>query len=550
MITIEYLNASCVNTTMGNKDPKSIIKEDDVLIFDEEETSSALQQFRDEGSLDTNVWKVMIVDDDPEVHQATKLALKKFSFEGKSLAFLSAYSGQAAKELMLANPDTAFVLLDVVMETDNSGLEVVKYVRQKLKNELVRIILRTGQPGEAPEESVILDYDINDYKLKVDLTKQKLLTTTISALRSYRDLLTIENHRRELANKNAALAKAKYEAEAANRAKSAFLAKMSHEFRTPLNSIIGFSELLYRTTSTTSQEKETISIINQSGQHLLGLINNVLEMSRLEANKTALNSKDFDLHHLLNFLQEMLKLQAENKGLQLIFDYSPHLPQYVRTDESKLRQVLINLLDNAIKFTEEGHVSLRVAELGKEGNSLAHKESKLTSITFTVEDTGAGIAPKEIDKLFQAFVQTEIGRKSQKGTGLGLAISRKFVQMMGGDISVASQVSRGTTFQFDISVEKLNEAQDQEIEEASSTLQRSRYENQVNKLTSESLSAMPQEWAAELYDAVAKLNDKLIFQALEKIPLEQLALKNQLVDLVNNFRYEAILNLLPRNEMK
>ncbi|MGB3691651.1 MAG: ATP-binding protein [Spirulinaceae cyanobacterium] len=532
---------------MGNENLSSIPEEDDVLVFDnEEEINVNSQQINSQTNIETDVWKVIIVDDDPEVHQATKLALKRFTFENKPLTFLSAYSGQVAKKLIFANPDTAFMLLDVVMETDNSGLEVVKYIRQQLKNELIRIILRTGQPGEAPEESVILDYDINDYKLKVDLTKKKLLTTTISALRSYRHLVTIENNRRELASKNVALVKAKYEAEAANRAKSAFLAKMSHEFRTPLNSIIGFSQLLYKTSSTTPQDKETLSIINQSGQHLLGLINNVLEISKIEADRTVLNIKDFDLHRLLNFLQEMLKLQAENKDLQLIFDYSPNLPQYVRTDESKLRQILINLLDNGIKFTEEGYVRLQVAELAGEQSLIRKQQTEITTLTFTIEDTGAGIAPEEINNLFQAFVQTEIGRNSHQGTGLGLTISRKFVQMMGGDISVRSQLAKGTIFQFDISVEKSNQTPNfnQQFPEAQLTSQEPISQVSVHKLTPESLDIMSKEWATQLYEAVAKLNDKLIFEVLEQIPTEQVVLKDQLVNLVDNFRYEAILNLL------
>jgi diguanylate cyclase (GGDEF)-like protein len=145
------------------------------------------------------LWKVIIVDDEPSVHQATKLALKNFTFEGKSLAFLSAYSAAEGMQLLQENhPDTAFILLDVVMETHDAGLQLVQYIREELNNRQVRIVLRTGHPGEAPEESVILDYDINDYKLKVELTRQRLLTTVITALRSYRDIVTIEQQRQEL----------------------------------------------------------------------------------------------------------------------------------------------------------------------------------------------------------------------------------------------------------------------------------------------------------------------------------------------------------------
>ncbi|NJM57487.1 MAG: diguanylate cyclase [Synechococcales cyanobacterium RU_4_20] len=145
-------------------------------------------------------WKVVIIDDEPAVHQATQLALRNFMFEGKPLELISAYSGEEGKALITRfHSDIAFILLDVVMESEDAGLKVVRYVRDELHNHQVRIILRTGQPGEAPEESVILDYDINDYQLKVELTRQRLLTTVLSALRSFRDIVTIEQQRGEIA---------------------------------------------------------------------------------------------------------------------------------------------------------------------------------------------------------------------------------------------------------------------------------------------------------------------------------------------------------------
>ncbi|KKO47333.1 metal-dependent phosphohydrolase [Arsukibacterium ikkense] len=143
-------------------------------------------------------WKVLIVDDEPEVHTVTKLALSDFSFNNKSLQFLSAYSGAQAREIIAANPDTAIILLDVVMETDDAGLLVARYVREELGNEHVRIILRTGQPGQAPERQVIVNYDINDYKSKTELTAQKLFTVIMSSLRSYRDILSLEQSRKGL----------------------------------------------------------------------------------------------------------------------------------------------------------------------------------------------------------------------------------------------------------------------------------------------------------------------------------------------------------------
>jgi signal transduction histidine kinase/CheY-like chemotaxis protein len=235
------------------------------------------------------------------------------------------------------------------------------------------------------------------------------------------------------------------EAEAANRAKSEFLANMSHELRTPLNAILGFTQIMSRDRSIHSSQLEHLNIISRSGEHLLTLINDVLSMAKIEAGRTTLNESSFDLYNLLDSLEEMFQLKAESKGLQILFERSPEVPRYAQTDESKLRQILINLLGNAIKFTQKGRVTLRVNMDIRDEASSSHY-----FLFFEVEDTGAGIAPNELERLFQPFVQTETGRKSQQGTGLGLTISQRFVNLMGGDITVKSIVGQGTIFTFNI----------------------------------------------------------------------------------------------------
>ncbi len=247
------------------------------------------------------------------------------------------------------------------------------------------------------------------------------------------------------------LQQAKEAAEAGNRAKSQFLANMSHEVRTPLNAILGFAQIMQRDASLSPEHEKYINIINHSGQYLLTLINDVLEMSKIEAGRVKLNENSFDLYRLLDSLLEILRPKATAKQLILNFERATSVPQYITCDENKLRQVLSNLVDNAIKFTAVGSVTLRV-ELGKVeeiSNSLLPISNY--QLLFTVEDTGCGIAPEEIKNLFKPFVQTRTGQQSLEGSGLGLSISRKFVNLMGGDITVSSTLGKGSVLKFDIS---------------------------------------------------------------------------------------------------
>jgi PAS domain S-box-containing protein len=246
-------------------------------------------------------------------------------------------------------------------------------------------------------------------------------------------------------------------AEAANRAKSVFLTNMSHELRTPLNAVLGFSELMQRDASLTSEQQDNLAIIGRSGQHLLALINDVLELSKIESGRTELQPESFDLHQMLQELVEVIHLRAVRKGLRLDFERAPEVPRFVRTDQGKLRQVLINLLGNAIKFTQRGSVGLRISTVDgvrvTAGGRAPAPQDPHTTLRFEVEDTGVGIAPHELDAVFDAFVQTESGKESQMGTGLGMPISRQYVRMMGGDLSVQSRVDEGTVFRFDVPLE-------------------------------------------------------------------------------------------------
>ncbi len=252
---------------------------------------------------------------------------------------------------------------------------------------------------------------------------------------------------------------AKEAADSANSAKSEFLANMSHELRTPLNGILGYAQILSRSKTFTQSEKEGVSIIHKCGSHLLTLINDILDLSKIEARKLELSPGELILPNFLQGVVEICRVRAEEKGLQFRTHLDAHLPTCVQADEKRLRQVLINLLGNATKFTEQGSVTLRVSHVAPQDSSstiAANQKGDITHLRFQVEDTGVGMSAEQLEKIFLPFEQVgDVGKQSE-GTGLGLSISTRIIDLMGSQIQVQSQAGEGSIFFFDLPLLVIN----------------------------------------------------------------------------------------------
>ena len=379
--------------------------------------------------------KLLVVDDHPLNRDILSRRLRRQGY-----VVIVACSGSEALEKIFGDTfDLVFLDLN---PGEIDGYQILEQLQRRgILQHLPVIIISSGD--DMQDVARCIEMGAEDYlskplnpillkaRLNASLEKKRLQDQRHAYLKQLQEA-------KENAEKSRAIA------ELANQAKSTFLANMSHELRTPLNVILGFSQLMAHNINLTAEQQENLGIITRSGDHLLTLINQVLDLSKIEAGHITLDENDFSLRLMFDDLEDMFLLPADNKGLKLIFEYLPTVPRYIRTDEIKLRQVLINLLNNAIKFTKDGQVVCRVSRIF---NDDLQNECELL---FAVSDTGPGIEKAERDKLFEAFVQAEAGKMAKEGTGLGLPISRKFVQLMGGDISVESQPGQGATFSFSI----------------------------------------------------------------------------------------------------
>jgi signal transduction histidine kinase/DNA-binding response OmpR family regulator len=329
-----------------------------------------------------------------------------------------------------------------------------------------RQLQRWGVPeNRLPENSVIRFREFSlwqqfKWRILAAIAVIALQSLLISALlierrRARRTRLELQQYKEGLEQlvekRTAELVEARDQALASNRSKSVFLANMSHELRTPLHAILGFSNLL-RQHGATEEQRRDLDIINRSGEHLLSLINEVLDLAKIEAGRAAIAIGPCDLRALLREVTDMIRPRAEEKLLVLRLVETPESPRYIRTDAARLRQVLINLLGNAIKHTDRGSVTLR-------STSKSTEDRNHVRVIFEVEDTGIGISAEDQGRVFEPFVQlAEAGM--EKGTGLGLSITQQIIELMGGTIQIQSTLGEGSCFRVEIPVERTRESED------------------------------------------------------------------------------------------
>jgi len=386
--------------------------------------------------MNSNKGNILIVDDTLE-----NLQLLSNTLTDQGYKIRGAAKGQMAIRTARSFPPD-LILLDIKMP-GMDGYEVCEHLKADEQTRDIPVIFISAL-DEVIDKVRAFQVGGVDYITK-PFHVEEVLARIEHQLMIQRLSTQLQEQNKQLQQEIQERQKAEQAAAAANRAKSEFLANMSHELRTPLNAILGFTQLMNRNPQLTAEQRDFLEIINGSGEHLLELIDDILDLSKIEAGLIELNQKSFDLYRLLDNIEDLFQIQTEQKNLDFIVIVSPNVPQYIRTDEQKLRSCLLNLLSNAIKFTNYGGVTLTVDKTKKSESSLQ----------FSVSDTGLGIAPEELETLFDAFVQTSAGRATAGGTGLGLAITKNFVELMGGEIWVSSVLGEGTTFQFTI---KLSEA--------------------------------------------------------------------------------------------
>jgi signal transduction histidine kinase/CheY-like chemotaxis protein len=333
-------------------------------------------------------------------------------------------------------------------ETNRGLIALSMELEQRVEERTAELRITQDELQRTNTDLLLLTMELED---RVD-ERTKELTQAITNLHQEiierekveAELKTYRDHLEEIIKERTAeVESARKIAEAASQSKSSFLANMSHELRTPMNAILGFSGLMMQDDALSEKQREYLDIISRSGKHLLALINDVLDMSKIEAGQITLDKQAFDLLAMIQDITNMMRVRIVEKGLQFLMDQPVDLPRHIFGDEAKLRQILLNLLSNACKFTPRGGITLRIGILAKR---------ECSKLLIEVEDTGIGISAENQSRIFEAFYQVGMAA-TERGTGLGLAISRQFVELMGGSIHVESISGQGSTFRLELPLE-------------------------------------------------------------------------------------------------
>lgn len=406
---------------------------------------------------------ILIVDDNPTNLEVLTEAI---SMHGYQVSV--ALDGKSAIEQIQYHRPT-IILLDVMM-SDLDGFETCKRLKSDPNTADIPVIFMTAlTDAESKMKGFSLgavDYitkPFNQDEVLARLQIQLQLQEMTHRLENQNRQLRQEIEQREMVE--AQLQEAIADAIAANKAKSEFLANMSHEIRTPLNGILGYTQILQRTRTFSEKEQKGLSIISQCGNHLLTLINDILDLSKIEARKMELSNTSFHMASFLQGVAEIFSFRAEQKKISFVNRFDSRLPSGIRTDEKRLRQVLINLIGNAVKFTHHGAVTFKVecvAPVEDKADTSDRREqdessSDLVKLRFIIEDTGIGISKNEIEKIFLPFQQGGETKQQAQGTGLGLTISQKILSLMNSSMQIVSSPGKGSTFWFDLDCETARE---------------------------------------------------------------------------------------------
>ena len=381
-------------------------------------------------------WKVLIVDDEKDVHDITKLVLEEFSYKNKGILFLSAFSKKEGIELINKHPDTAVVLLDVVMENDTSGLELANYIRKEKDLQELRIILRTGQSGIAPERKVIDTYDIDGYQTKNELTTDKLYTAVRSGLKNFHDIQSAHETQRKL-----------LVAETTAELREVLTSMIIHDLRNPLSIIQSIFGIWKANDSFRSEGnmKNQFELLCRASETISEMILEQLNLSQLESGKYVLEREIVDVNELIHLVYSGFAHEFNDK-LQYKYTASPKNFPKLSLDRELFRRIIVNLLSNAIRYTREGSIAIR-----------CQFQKKKAEFVVTVSDTGAGIKEEDLPRLFDRFYQTETSQRRKCTFGIGLSFCDFAVQTMGGEITVNSVHGKGSEFRISIPVKTSEE---------------------------------------------------------------------------------------------